>query len=135
MKVKFKNTKKLTVTQLFVDNALRYLGIDDLEDTKIVVAFVDELDNGESHGHCSGDEQRVDITIATNFPFLMQLRTLSHELIHARQFFSGELDSNLTVWKGMDYSHADYESQPWELEAHKYEDQLFMEAFPWNVNV
>ena len=65
----------------------------------------------------------------------MQLRTLAHELIHARQFFSGQLSSDLTAWKDVDYSKADYEDQPWEIEAHKYEDQLFMASFPWEYNV
>ena len=81
------------------------------------------------------DIGEVDITIATNFSFLMQLRTLAHELIHARQFFAGQLSSDLTAWKDKDYSKANYEDQPWEIEAHKYEDQLFMASFPWSYDV
>jgi hypothetical protein len=120
---------------MFVNNALEYMNIFDLEHTDLNIRFVNKLDGGYSHGHCTGDVGEVDITIATNFPFLMQLRTLAHELIHARQFFSGELSSDLTAWKGRDYSKAKYEEQPWEIEAHKYEDKLFMESFPWNYDV
>ena len=135
MRVRFKNTKKLHVVQMFVNNALEYMNIHDLEHTDLNIRFVRQLDNGYSHGHATGDIGEVDITIATNFPFLMQLRTLAHELIHARQFFSGQLSSDLTAWKDVDYSEADYEDQPWEIEAHKYEDQLFMASFPWSYDV
>ena len=135
MRVKFKNTKKLHLVQMFVSNALEYMNIADLEDTTLKVTFVKSLDGGDTHGYCSGDIGEVEIKVATNFPFLMQLRTLSHELIHARQFWSGELSSDLCVYKGTDYSEAAYEDQPWEIEAHKYEDQLFMASFPWEHNV
>ena len=135
MRVRFKNTKKLHLVQMFVNNALEYMNIHDLEHTDLNIRFVRQLDNGYSHGHATGDIGEVDITIATNFPFLMQLRTLAHELIHARQFFSGQLSSDLTAWKDVDYSKADYEDQPWEIEAHKYEDQLFMASFPWSYDV
>ena len=135
MRVRFKNTKKLHVVQMFVNNALEYMNIHDLEHTDLNIRFVRQLDNGYSHGHATGDIGQVDITIATNFPFLMQLRTLAHELIHARQFFAGQLSSDLTVWKDKDYSKAKYEDQPWEIEAHKYEDQLFMASFPWSYDV
>ena len=135
MRVRFKNTKKLHVVQMFVNNALEYMNIHDLEHTDLNIRFVRQLDNGYSHGYAIGDIGEVDITIATNFPFLMQLRTLAHELIHARQFFAGQLSSDLTAWKDKDYSKAKYEDQPWEIEAHKYEDQLFMASFPWSYDV
>ena len=135
MRVRYKNTRRLPIVQMFVNNALEYLNIFDLEHTDLNIRFVDKLDGGYSHGHASGDVGEVDITIATNFPFLMQLRTLAHELIHARQFFAGELSPDLTVWKEKDYSKAKYEEQPWEIEAHKYEDQLFMASFPWSYDV
>jgi len=135
MRVRFKNTKKLHLVQMFVNNALEYMNIHDLEHTDLNIRFVHMLDGGYSHGHCTGDIGEVDITIATNFPFLMQLRTLAHELIHARQFWAGELSSDLCAYKGMDHTNTPYESQPWEVEAHKYEDQLFMASFPWSYNV
>ncbi len=135
MRVRYKNTRRLPIVQMFVNNALEYMNIHDLEHTDLNIRFVRQLDNGYSHGHATGDIGEVDITIATNFPFLMQLRTLAHELIHARQFFSGQLSSDLTAWKDVDYSKADYEDQPWEIEAHKYEDQSFMASFPWSYDV
>ena len=135
MRVRFKNTKKLHLVQMFVNNALEYMNIHDLEHTDLNIRFVPMLDGGYSHGHCTGDIGEVDITIASNFPFLMQLRTLAHELIHARQFWAGELSSDLCAYKGIDHTNTPYESQPWEVEAHKYEDQLFMAGFPWEYNV
>jgi hypothetical protein len=135
MRVRFKNTKKLHLVQLFVNNALEYMNIADLEHTNLNIRFVKCLDGGATHGYCSGDIDEVDIKIATNVPFLMQLRALAHELIHARQFWAGELSPDLCAYKGVDHTNTEYENQPWEIEAHKYEDQLFMAAFPWAYDV
>ena len=135
MRVRFKNTKKLHLVQLFVNNALEYMNIADLEHTDLNITFVKCLDGGATHGYCSGDIGEVDIKIASNVPFLMQLRALAHELIHARQFWAGELSPDLCAYKGVDHTNTEYENQPWEIEAHKYEDQLFMAAFPWAYDV
>lgn len=135
MRVRYKNTERLHLVQMFVNNALEYMDIADLEHTDLNITFVKKLDKGQSYGHCSGDIGEVDIVVATNVPFLMQLRTLSHELIHARQLWAGELSSDLCAYKGVDHTNTEYDNQPWEIEAHKYEDQLFMAAFPWSVNV
>ena len=136
MRVKFKNTKKLLVTKTFVWNALAFLDIASEQDATISIKFVETLDKGETDGNCSGDLDSVDICIATaGRPYLSQLRALSHELIHARQFLAGELSPELTCWKGEDFSEAEYFDQPWEVEAHTYEDRLFMEAFPWHIDI
>ena len=136
MRVKFKNTKKLLVTKTFVWSALSFLDIAHEQDATITIKFVNTLDKGATDGNCSGDLDSVDICIATGGrPFLSQLRALSHELIHARQFLAGELSPELTCWKGEDFSETEYLEQPWEIEAHTYEDRLFMEAFPWHIDV
>lgn len=50
--------------------------------------------------------------------------TLCHELIHAKQFIDGRLQSkNFNIfWNGYNYSTTEYLSRPWEIEA--YEKQL-----------
>ena len=74
MRVRYKNTERLHLVQMFVNNALEYMNIADLEHTDLNITFVKKLDKGNSHGHCCGDIGEVDIVVATNVPFLMQLR-------------------------------------------------------------
>ena len=51
MRVRYKNTRRLPVVQMFVNNALEYMNIFDLEHTDLNIRFVDKLDGGYSHGH------------------------------------------------------------------------------------
>jgi len=127
MRVKFKKVRNPVETRAFVKNALAHLGIADM-DKFICIKFVSELDKRASHGECSGDKETAYVRIATNFSREIQLRTLAHELCHVAQFFKGHLDSELTQWKGHDFSDTPYEKQPWEIEAHGIEDFLYRES-------
>lgn len=135
MRVKYKNVHKLPLVKKFVENALEFLDIDTLEDATIRIKFTKTPDGIEAE--CEGDLTDVFIDVNETMPFLKMLRALSHELIHARQFLSGELSEDMTVWKedGVDYSETEYEDQPWEIEAHEFEDILFMKSFPWDDHV
>ena len=124
MRVKFRKIKNPVETRAYVQNVLAHLGISGMNKT-IRIKFVSKLDNGKSHGECSGDKSVAYIKIATNFNREIQLRTLAHELCHVSQFFKGHLDSELTTWKGHDFSNAAYDDQPWEIEAHAIEDFLY----------
>ena len=55
--------------------------------------------------------------------------TLLHELQHILQHVRGDLRDKrgIRCWKGIDCSGMDYESQPWELEAHLMEQVLYQE--------
>jgi len=77
MRVSFKNTKKLHLVQLFVNNALEYMNIADLEHTDLNITFVKCLDGGATHFYCSGDIGEFDIKFSSNVPFLLQFRSLA----------------------------------------------------------
>ncbi len=56
-------------------------------------------------------------------------KTLLHELWHVLQHVRGDLRDkrNHRLWKGTDHSQTDYSDQPWELEAHRMEEELYEE--------
>ena len=56
-------------------------------------------------------------------------KTLLHELWHVYQHVPGDLKDKrqYRLWKGVDHSNTDYEDQPWEVEAHRMEDELYRE--------
>ena len=56
-------------------------------------------------------------------------KTLLHELWHVYQHVQGDLKDKrqYRLWKGVDHSNTDYEDQPWEVEAHRMEDELYRE--------
>jgi len=55
------------------------------------------------------------------------LKSLSHEMVHIKQFAYGETDDSLTRWKGtpIDSDYQDYWRLPWEVEAYGIETGLF----------
>lgn len=76
-------------------------------------------------GLCYGDKNTCEIELAKNTTEKLTLEemmiNLAHELVHAKQFFRGELHPYLRKWKGHDVQF----SQPWEKEAYMLEDQLY----------
>jgi len=76
-------------------------------------------------GLCYGDRHTAEIELAKNTTEKLTLEemmvNLAHELVHAKQFFRGELHPYLRKWKGNEVHF----SQPWEKEAYKLEDKLF----------
>lgn len=58
--------------------------------------------------------------------------TIMHEMIHVKQFVRKELTECLRTgrqrWKSRWFSYeTEYENQPWEKEAHKYDEKLAKE--------
>jgi len=93
----------------------------------IVVKFVTECDDQES-GYCYGDNEEVIISIAKNsmgqsYTFDEQMLALCHELVHAKQIITGELNGKL--WKGEVIAERSATSTPWEIEAFGLERPLF----------
>jgi hypothetical protein len=56
------------------------------------------------------------------------LRTLAHELIHAKQFIRGEINQQNLIWRGQrgpyDCRRLAYRKTPWEKEAYSQEKEL-----------
>lgn len=55
------------------------------------------------------------------------LMTLAHEMIHIKQYVYGEMDDQLSMWKGeiVDENAMEYYDHPWEIEAYGKEQGLF----------
>lgn len=56
-------------------------------------------------------------------------KTLLHELYHILQHIRGDLRDKrgIRCWKGINCSELDYFEQPWEIEAHSKEQELYQE--------
>lgn len=123
----------------FIDYAVEYLELDKLRG-EILIEYKRKLPE-ESYGECFGDRSEVEINIAqTTFGVTIsredKLKTLAHELTHAKQYLTGTMkcvseddgeDEWVTHWKKRKYKYRpDKESnQPWEKEAIKYENLIY----------
>lgn len=86
-------------------------------------------------GYCSGDRDHAEIEIAKGtakrlFPEEKLLKTIAHELVHAKQYIRGEIHPMKEYWKPLNgtkrnYPNASYWNQPWEREARKFESILY----------
>lgn len=130
------------VVDIYVCNLLKALKINRLSSKNIDIEFKGKLD-GSAQGFCIGDKSQVVIQIAKsssgrNMSFLIQMQTLAHELTHAKQFLRGELgydeDGEFT-WKNKSANGYKYKNQPWEKEADKQEKALFLECFPFHLDI
>jgi len=88
----------------------------------------------QAGGYCWGDKHHIDIELArrsNGYEFERDeiLINLTHELIHAKQFLSGELSGSQMRWKKADLSDVPYSKQPWEREAYYWEERLFKQYF------
>jgi len=90
---------------------------------------------GEGYaGLCNGSTDEVGILLSTHFklecgeelPYTDAIlaSNLAHELVHARQFIRGEINSDNYYYKGNDYEAVEYAETPWEIEAYALEDVL-----------
>ena len=126
------------VVNVYVDLLIKGLGMNKLRKPYVYIKFVNNL---EALGFCEGDRDYAEITIAKKCPitgrklgFIEMMQTLAHEMVHARQFIRGQLDSaGGWVWKGRKAEGFEYENQPWEKEAYRLEKTLFMDCFPHNL--
>lgn len=62
----------------------------------------------------------IDADLSENNRFL----TLAHEIIHVKQYLTGELSVDHKYWLGKKIKDVDYNSQPWEIEAHNLEQSV-----------
>lgn len=99
-----------------------------------------ELD-GNAFGLCAGDDREVSIWVATRqygepISYEDKLKTVAHELVHARQYLRRELTSHpeewdvpVSRWKGRTVRYGKSQraenDTPWEREARRLEEKLF----------
>lgn len=121
----------------FAFNACMYLGLFELKDKEIVIELKKKLES-DSYGICYGDEDVVEIHIALTQwgkPLSREdkLSTLGHELVHAKQYLTGNLKNSTNkkgnevgVWKGHTYLWTDNPDElPWEKEAYELEKKIY----------
>jgi len=129
--------KKLVYT--YVGMLLHLLKIDRLE-RDLEIQFVTQCD-GQVLGFCWGDADEVTIQISRmhynrKLSFIEMMKSLTHEMVHARQIFRKQLINNGVhrTWNGQSADHYSYEESPWEKEAYELEEKLFKEWFPFHAS-
>lgn len=74
------------------------------------------------YGDCLYEEDReFTLRIDTTLPLTEIITTILHEMVHVQQYLSGKM----AKWEkeGFEFD-MDYESRPWEIEAHKKDKEL-----------
>ena len=90
----------------------------------------------QEHGNIAVDDYNV---LGMPIGFVMEiyrdteeemLKTIAHEMIHCSQYARGELNEEMTYWRGrkVNSDEIPYFEQPWEIEAESKGIQLY-EAF------
>jgi len=113
-----------------VNRSLDYLDID--EQMLLFIHFSDRIPASLKGltlcmpAHDSTQLFRISIDARLNEA--QRLNVLAHEMIHVRQYLSGDLKvvNGLMIWKGSKYpfTHRDPRKLPWEGEAYRYDQYL-----------
>jgi hypothetical protein len=70
------------------------------------------------------DEHEVTIIIAKRLSVKEAIRTIFHELVHAKQYSEGRLEhGSPQIWEGIAIEDL-YENLPWEVEAFDLEEKM-----------
>ena len=133
MNYKIRGVKNLALRKE-VKKALRFfakeLDIHDYDDVTIRLKAKKKMD---ALGYCSikhYDDEDCISTILMEVDIKQDrdelINTLAHEMVHVKQYITGELSEDLDVWKGkkINSDDIDYDDQPWEIEADKVGDEL-----------
>ncbi len=134
MKGRIKNKAKIVT---YIGNLCKELGINRMYSKVIFLNFKTQLEE-DAQGLCWGDMKKgyCDIQISRTeegnpLPFEQMMQTIAHEMVHAKQYFRGELNSyGSRVWKGRNAEGWKYENQPWEREAFRLEEKLHKKCWP-----
>jgi hypothetical protein len=123
------NTTKISYLDTIVHSGLQSLKIDS------VIVVIEPLINNEkllpgdldTKAYIKGEKYSYLIFIG-NFSRTDNILTLSHELIHLKQYYNNELiiNGNMQIWKGdtINISNISYEKRPWEIDAFSKQKQL-----------
>jgi hypothetical protein len=102
--------------------AMDYLEFD--TDVPLIISF--EVDNEQQSGFIDVDEDEILMNINPKLTGEELVRTVFHELVHAKQIQSGQYDPNDSTWGGVMYT-CDYWNLPWEKDAYQKEEEMFIE--------
>jgi len=134
MKGQMKNKAKIVT---YIGNLCKELGINRMYSKVIFLNFKTNIED-DAQGLCWGDMKKgyCEISISRTeegerLPFEQMMQTIAHEMVHAKQYFRGELNSyGSRVWKGRNAEGWKYENQPWEREAFRLEEKLYKKCWP-----
>lgn len=112
-----------------------------LENIYLRIKFSSKL---QAHGYASVMEfsrsnkpRQFEIELHSGIGAAEILKTLSHEMVHIKQYIYGDVNLNLTRWKGSKVLEPDYWVQPWEIEAYGMQAGLFtkfaVKEKLWNI--
>lgn len=108
--------------------ALKSLDFD--TDAGLVINFDDELAEHQC-GYFEYDEDEYELYISISHALRGEemVRTIMHELVHARQILTGLYvpgeGKTPGTWAGIQYD-CEYKDLPWEIEAYALEEQMFV---------
>lgn len=131
--------------RLYADFASDYIGLDKLRGEVFVRLKYGTIDD-DSYGLCWGDNYAAEIDIATvtcgeSISREDKLKTLGHEMVHARQYLKRELlppKAPLLCerWHGINiyYDPRIESDMPWEREATELENKIYNAFLKWSIN-
>ena len=131
--------------RLYADFTSNYIGLDKLRGDVYLKLKYGKIE-GDSYGLCWGDNYGAEIDIATktmgeSISREDKLKTVGHELVHARQYLKRELvapkaPSHCERWQGNNiyYDPRIESDMPWELEATKLENEIYNAFVKWGIN-
>ena len=113
----------------YIKSCIAYLSPRLRKDVRIELNVLTTLEES-AYAHWYGDRNGVQIDLARRsgyrkFSIEDQMLNLAHELVHAKQFITGQLSPIKQNWKKKDYSTTPYSRQPWEREAYYKEEKLY----------
>tara|TARA_B100001564_G_C20635797_1_gene669651 strand:- start:362 stop:1213 length:852 start_codon:yes stop_codon:yes gene_type:complete len=90
-----------------------------------------DTESGYALGNCVYDNENTVVINISEYNSMQRtkqsmdskIKTLAHELVHAKQFLKGELNGE--YWHGKKYENLVWEDRPWEKEAVMLEKKLF----------
>ena len=110
----------------YADNLFRPRTIDNLV---LKIKFNKKLD---AYGYASITEfsprnkpRQFEIELHPGIGATEILKTLSHEMVHIKQYIYGDVNLRMTRWKGSRIDEPDYWVQPWEVEAYGLQPGLW----------
>jgi len=121
--------KPKTISNKLLDNAVSFAANFLEIDGEIELYFDGEFNEG-CCGYCEYDPEDEELTVYINPKHDRHdiITTFFHEMVHAKQYLKGELESGigkqLSKWKGKEYDVPYFES-PWEQEAYELEKVMF----------
>ena len=108
--------------------AIEHLNIDQTLLDLITIEFDSDIGDDGIDGLCDVEDGQILITIDPLLGTQDVVRTVLHEMTHAKQILHGELNhigNYQADWCGsvIDYSWMQYRDLPWEVEAFEFEER------------